>query len=554
MREYINIHQLDDIGSNARENDYLILSQDALPYKLRVGEFRNFVIDGIDTTLPIYNANQLLGNAIEFTEPLSDDDLLTYDSNTNSWINKPLDIDFVFSGNEFESNKFIKLNANKEVITSDVYVEDLVVDTNGVADSVLAVSSSGGNVVYLDIYTYINETIDERSDTFIPLLNQEIDRATNEESRIETLLVQEINRATNEELRIENKFDQLISDEVDTLNSTINSKELHLSNRIDSEITRATGEEERIDDRLTDEINRATNEEERIENKFDSLISSEVVRIEGVISTGDSSLLTTINNEVNRATNEESRIEDLVDDVNSRVDSEITRATNEERRLENMLIDLDDYVKALGNMWFPVGSVLHRRVNPGTSVANGGMGFGTWTKISGRSLIGTGTYNDGSASRSFTEGSSYGTFEETLSVDEMPSHDHSGSTSSAGQHNHTGGTDTQGGHTHTGTASSAGQHNHELFMGGGSSGPRQRLSVDTYNDGHGYIGTRNATEMGGEHTHDISLNFSGNHAHSLTINSNGSHTHTVTVGNTGGGDAHNNLHPVFAVDIWYRTA
>ena len=48
-------------------------------------------------------------------------------------------------------------------------------------------------------------------------------------------------------------------------------------------------------------------------------------------------------------------------------------------------------------------------------------------------------------------------------------------------------------HSHGG-----GSHAHTLYMGGGSSGPRSALSVDTsHNTAHGYIGTNDATQSSG---------------------------------------------------------
>ena len=54
-------------------------------------------------------------------------------------------------------------------------------------------------------------------------------------------------------------------------------------------------------------------------------------------------------------------------------------------------------------------------------------------------------------------------------------------------------------------------HFHALFLGGGSSGPRNYISVDTYNDGHSYIGSNGeATESsGGNETRprNVAFNF-----------------------------------------------
>ena len=300
MREYINVYQLDELDSNnIRFDDYLLVSQDALSYKFGVGRLRDFVIDGIDTTLPVYNANQLLGYGLEFTEPLSNHQLLTFDETSNSWINKELDINAVFRFEEFEPTKFLRLDNEKNVITSDVYISDLVVDTPDMADHVLMVADNGSDVIYVDIFDYINTTIDTKSDTFIPLLNAEIDRATGEESRIESMLNNEIQRYTNEDVRIENKFDTIINDEIGRLDSELGN--------FDSQFNTD----------LQNEIDRATSEETRIENKFDTLVG----------------------NETTRAVDEERRLEQLINGVlnstEQALQEEIDRATSEETRIEN---------------------------------------------------------------------------------------------------------------------------------------------------------------------------------------------------------------------------
>lgn len=72
---------------------------------------------------------------------------------------------------------------------------------------------------------------------------------------------------------------------------------------------------------------------------------------------------------------------------------------------------------------YPVGSVyisISSNFNPNTSFG------GTWERFGqGRTLIGEGTGNDGSTSMNFTAGSTGGEYKHKLTVDEMPSHNHS---------------------------------------------------------------------------------------------------------------------------------
>jgi hypothetical protein len=255
------------------------------------------------------------------------------------------------------------------------------------------------------------------------------------------------------------------------------------------------------------------------------------------------------------------------------------------------------------DLLFPVGSVLMRPADPGLSIAEGGLGIGTWQKISGRSIIGEGSYTDSSAeNRSFVAGQSTGTYRHRLSTQELPSHNHSASTGTAGNHSHTvsGTTNTTGNHSHTASTGSAGSHSHSLTINSagahthsstiGAAGnhshslsvPRdaasgtsgnavlgdevregyQRLqtgsagshthTISITNAGsHSHTGSTNST---GSHSHSISVGTAGNHSHTVsgTTNTTGEHTHSVTVSSTGGNQFHNNIHPVFVAPIWYR--
>lgn len=74
---------------------------------------------------------------------------------------------------------------------------------------------------------------------------------------------------------------------------------------------------------------------------------------------------------------------------------------------------------------FPVDSVVMRPTNPANSIANGGLGFGSWTRISGRTLVGAGSTTDTRGEgRSFTTGQTSGEFQHVLIESEMPSHTH----------------------------------------------------------------------------------------------------------------------------------
>lgn len=79
-------------------------------------------------------------------------------------------------------------------------------------------------------------------------------------------------------------------------------------------------------------------------------------------------------------------------------------------------------VQSIGKLLYPVGSIYitYGNTNPGTFLG------GTWVQFGqGRTLIGQGTGNDGSTSMSFATNAEGGEYNHTLTIDEIPSHDHS---------------------------------------------------------------------------------------------------------------------------------
>lgn len=271
---------------------------------------------------------------------------------------------------------------------------------------------------------------------------------------------------------------------------------------------------------------------------------------------------------------------------------------------------------------YPVGSIYcsYGSTSPATL-----FGFGSWTKIGGRFLLG--------ANSTYGLGSTGGAATVTLTVNQIPSHNHSASTGGAGGHTHTATTNTAGNHTHSLTASAvkSGSHNHTITINSTNSAHSHTASSNSagehthtrgtmditgtffadnigseYNTGAftydsssfspGIVDDQNAasramsfkasrswtgaTSSSGTHSHTITVNSGGTHTHTAssqnngehihsvtgTANTNGNHTHTVnvvsvsnhthsvTVANTGGGQAHDNMPPYLAVNMWRRTA
>ena len=250
---------------------------------------------------------------------------------------------------------------------------------------------------------------------------------------------------------------------------------------------------------------------------------------------------------------------------------------------------------------YPVGSIYcsYGTVSPAVL-----FGFGQWTKIEERFLLG--------ANATYSLGSTGGEATVALTVAQLPAHSHNASSASAGTHTHTlSGTAASGGaHTHSASSASAGSHTHNrgtmnitgTFFGqdGGYQNPvysgafyfdtnkypnhysgvegrdynntlsifdasRSWTGATSSNGAHTHTITVNS---GGAHTHDASSASAGNHAHTITVNSGGTHTHnisgtaanagahthTITVSNTGSGQAHSNMPPYLAVNMWRRTA
>lgn len=130
-----------------------------------------------------------------------------------------------------------------------------------------------------------------------------------------------------------------------------------------------------------------------------------------------------------------------------------------------------------------------------------------------------------------TLGEAVGEEKHELSISEMPSHNHSGVTSSSGVHNHTGTTNTTGSHTHTSNAV-GGQGNYGLVLANGS---------NTVIDTDGSNGELNVWTT----PFELIIDSNGDHSHTLNVNNNGAHTHTIS--SQGSSLAHNNMQPTLFI-------
>lgn len=172
-------------------------------------------------------------------------------------------------------------------------------------------------------------------------------------------------------------------------------------------------------------------------------------------------------------------------------------------------------------------------------------------------------------------------------------HNVSGNTSTTGAHTHTlsGNTSNTGAHTHNGATSNTGAHQHTSntqpgvynsatngnqsrnvsWQQGFNQSPNNALPPIALTGSDGAHSHNFTTASGGNHSHTLSGNAAsagdhshtlsgtadsaGDHSHTLSGNaaSAGAHTHTFTTGSTGGGVAHENRPPYYALAYIMKT-
>ena len=188
------------------------------------------------------------------------------------------------------------------------------------------------------------------------------------------------------------------------------------------------------------------------------------------------------------------------------------------------LENASNQVKILGNIIFPVGSLY---LANSSSISPETIFGGTWQQVSqGYLLGGQGTGLDSNNSnRTFNQGANTGYYKHTLSVSELPAHNHNTTNSTS---DGTVTTSSENKHTHTGTT-------------GGMSG----------NSGYGFNRAGGGYYGGGTASGNINQ-VSIAHTHSFTTGAGSSHSHTVSLKATGGGQSFDINPPTYGIYVWER--
>ena len=248
-------------------------------------------------------------------------------------------------------------------------LDDEIKRSNEVDTELFNLIKSNGN----ETKDELNETNDKVDDT-IKKLDNEITRATNAETIIDTKLEGEIERAKTAEGAIrdavENERDRAITKEtllsdtlsdlstkLQTVKTAIDEEKQRsadkdtehtnaineVSTRLSTEIERASDREQHINDDLHDEIARAKAEEKRIEEiiianaskdtELTDKVNAEIERAKSA----EKEINDALNDEVKRSSDKDAELSDLIDDLDTLIADEVRRSTDADKTLTDAL-------------------------------------------------------------------------------------------------------------------------------------------------------------------------------------------------------------------------
>ena len=208
------------------------------------------------------------------------------------------------------------------------------------------------------------------------------------------------------------------------------------------------------------------------------------------------------------------------------------------RLVDTKLKWLYDQLNTTASKLYPVGSVYisFNATDPSTLFG------GTWQRLKDTFLLANGdTYAPNTTGGSATK---------TISVSNLPAHNHS--VNASGNHNHTATTSTAGNHTHTRGSMNITAECGEILHSDWYSGSMYNERFVGYRNFSGGNIPSAAAAFEASRSWSGATSTNGSHNHTLTTTTNGSHTHTTN--NTGGGLPLNILPPYQTVYMWKRTA
>ena len=199
--------------------------------------------------------------------------------------------------------------------------------------------------------------------------------------------------------------------------------------------------------------------------------------------------------------------------------------------------------KVILNAVYPVGCTY---ITLGNTNPSSFLGIGTWERIGdGLQLAIVGTAKDkNNTSHSISAGANAGEWTHTITVSEMPEHDHPvAKCSKEGAHKHSRGDMNIKASGFLGEAAGHPGSEYEAFQ--------KQATGALY-----YSGTGKWGSSGGIDQDDYVGHFDASRKGAWTgeTSENGSHSHTIDIGNRGKGNAHNIINPLFGVYLWKRVS